>query len=387
MRYNKSVCHHRTPCCFILPPSILDEIIKTGTDEQKTRALRTLRISERLRGQRKTLSRMHRTLFASGSLQKHRMIYDMHHSENEELLPGTKIRDEATDTATTSHKGTSGGEEEVDNAFENTGHTYDFYSEVFNRNSVDDAGAILISSINFGEDFDNAFWNGRQMAFGNGGGGIFKEGSLTASLDVIAHELTHGVTSYTADLAYMGESGGLNEAFSDIFGIMCTQWTKKQTVSDSKWLIGEGIMEIEGSGLRDMKGEQKANPYDKSIFSYKDYKKGLDVHWTSGIANKAFYLTAKKIGRYSWEKAGKIWFIVLTQGWLSRFGPTIDGRAGRSFQEAADATFTVAGELFGEGSDEQKATEEGWKGVDIIPKEMKKPMIQGVAPFEQLAVL
>lgn len=371
-------CHPQT--CFILPTSVLDEIVKRGTEQEKTSALKTLRISERLRGQRTVLSAMRQNLFASGSLEKHRIIYDMRNSDNEALLPGKKILDEAAGTKSKKKK----GGKEVENAYQNTGRTYDFYNEVLERNSVDDAGAILISSVNFAEGYDNAFWNGRQMVFGNGGGGIFKKGALTASQDVVAHELTHGVTSYTADLAYVGESGGLNEAFSDIFGIMCAQWIKKQKVTESNWLIGDGILEI-GSALRDMKGEQKANPYDRSVFSYKDYKKGMDVHWTSGIANKAFYLTAKKIGGYSWEKAGKIWYIALTQGWLSKYGPTIDGKAGRSFQEVADATSTIAGQLFGEGSNEHQATEDGWKAVDITPKEMTKPTIQPVASFEQLA--
>jgi Zn-dependent metalloprotease len=187
--------------------------------------------------------------------------------------------------------------------------------------------------------------------------------------------LTHGVTNYTADLAYTGESGGLNEGISDIFGIMCKQWINKQSATNSDWLIGEGMLE-NGKALRDMKGEEKPNPYDRTIFSYKDYKRGMDVHWTSGIANKAFYLTAKKIGGYSWEKAGKIWYIVLTQGWLSKYGPTIDGIPGRSFQEAADATFTVAAQLYGENSDEQNAVNEGWKGVDITPRKMGKHSIE-----------
>ena len=123
---------------------------------------------------------------------------------------------------------------------------------------------------------------------------------------------------------------------SDVFGIMCEQWSKKQTVSQSKWLIGEGIME-KGTALRDMKGEQKVNPWDESIFSYKDYSNEIDVHDSAGIPNKAFYVTAKEIGGNSWEKAGKIWYIVLTQGWLSSNG----GTDGKSFQETADGTFTV----------------------------------------------
>jgi len=360
--------------CFILPSPILEEIIKTGTNEQKDRALNTLRISERIRGQRHILSRMQQNLFlSSGSIQSHRIIYDMQNHDDNSFLPGKKVREESDPDTT---------DKEIDNAFRNTGITFDFYKDVFKRNSVDDAGAILISSVNFGTDFDNAFWDGRQMVFGNGGGGLFKRGTLTATLNVIAHELTHGVTNNTADLLYSGESGGLNEAISDIFGIMCEQWNNGQTVNDSNWLIGEAIFE-KGQALRDMKGG-KANPYDKSIFSYKDFKKWMNVHWTSGIANKAFYVAAKEIGGHVWEKTGKIWYIVLTQGWLSRLGPRINGTFGRSFQEAANATYTVAGQLYGEASTEQEAVRKGWEAVDIIPKKEERPSILEMPSFEQI---
>lgn len=260
------------PACFILPSAILEQVIKAGTEDQRNRALKTLGISERLRGQRHAFFVTRPHLFASGTSEKHRIIYDMNHSDDVNLLPGKKYAMRTTLVAKI--KKSNAGGREADNAFQNTGVTYDFYNQIFKRNSVDGAGAILISSINFGVDFDNAFWNGKQMVFGNGGGGIFKSGSLTAAIDVIAHELTHGVTNYTADLAYTGESGGLNEAISDIFGIMCKQWINKQKVSDYSWLIGEGMLES-GGALRDMKGEEKPNPYDRSIFSYKDYQRGM----------------------------------------------------------------------------------------------------------------
>jgi Zn-dependent metalloprotease len=256
----KYLNHHNKSCngthqgtCFILPSPILEQVIKEGKPGQRDKALYTYGLSKRMRGFRRALSLTHANLFASGSLQKHRIIYDMDHAEDEMLLPGRKVRDEI---------GANKGDKEAVNAYKNTGTTHDFYKKIYKRNSLDDRGAILISSVNYGTDFDNAFWNNKQMVFGNGGGGIFKRGTLTSSLSVVAHELTHGVTSNTADLYYDGESGGLNEAYSDIFGIMCEQWLKKQKVTDSKWLIGEGIFE-KGAALRDMKGEKKANPWDQ----------------------------------------------------------------------------------------------------------------------------
>jgi Zn-dependent metalloprotease len=374
-KYLKSCNGTHQGTCFILPSPILEQVIKEGKPGQRDKALYTYGLSKRMRGFRRALSLTRANLFASGSLEKHRIIYDMDHVEDEMLLPGRKVRDE---------NGPNTGDKEATNAFRNTGATFDFYKKIYKRNSLDDKGAILISSVNYGTDFDNAFWNNKQMVFGNGGGGLFKRGTLTSSLSVVAHELTHGVTSNTADLYYDGESGGLNEAYSDIFGIMCEQWLKKQKVTDSKWLIGEGIFE-RGAALRDMKGEKKANPWDQSIYSYKDYAYGIDVHFSSGIANKAFYLTAKAIGGYSWEKAGKIWYIVLTQGWLSKIGPKIGGKLGRSFQEAANGTFTVAGQLYGEDSKEQNAVADGWKGVDITPTKDDKPTISEAMPFMELA--
>lgn len=360
--------------CFILPSSILEKVIKEGKGGQRDKALYTYGLSKRMRGYRRALSQNRVGLFASGTLQKQRLIYDMEHIDDETLLPGKKVRDES---------GRITKDKEANNAYRNTGTTYDFYKKIYKRNSLDDKGAILISSVNYGTDFDNAFWNNKQMVFGNGGGGVFKRGTLTASLSVVAHELAHGVTSNTADLYYSGESGGLNESYSDVFGIMVEQWLKKQKVTDSKWLIGEGIFE-KGASLRNMKGDKKANPWDDSIYSYEDYVKGIDVHYSSGIANKAFYLTAKAIGNYSWEKAGKIWYIVLTQGWLSKYGPTIGGKAGKSFQEAANGTFTVAGQLYGEDSKEQNAVADGWKDVGITATKDDKPTITETPPIEAL---
>lgn len=367
--YTKSLDH----VCFVVPSVIMEKILLEGTSEQKENLLYTYGLSKRVRGYRRSSTKRRSQLLSSGTFDKHRMIYDMQQNDDETLLPGKLVLDE---------QGKETTETEANNAFKNTGLTFDFYKEVFERNSIDDQGNILTSSVNFGEDFDNAFWNGEQMVFGNGGGGMIKGNALSSSLNVIAHELTHGVTQYTANLVYKEEPGGLNESFSDVFGIMCEQWSMKQTVDQSKWLIGENVME-KGTALRDMKGEEKVNPWDDSIFSYTKYARGIDVHFSSGISNKAFYVAAKEMGGFSWEKAGKIWYIVLTQGWLSNYGPQENRTYGKSFQEAADGTFTVAGLLFGDGSAEQNAVKEGWSSVDIKPQEDVKPIITAMNRFKQ----
>jgi Zn-dependent metalloprotease len=358
--------------CFIIPSVIMEKILLEGTHEQKEKILYTYGLSKRVRGYRRSVKKRRPQLLSSGTFNKHRMVYDMDHSDDDNQLPGSLLINENEK---------DGGNSEATNAYKNTGITFDFYKEVFERNSIDGNGNILISSVDYGGQYDNAFWNGEQMVFGNGGGGMIKENTLTSAINVIAHELTHGVTQYTANLAGEEEPGGLNESMSDIFGIMCEQWSKKQTVSQSNWLIGEGIME-KGTALRDMKGEQKVNPWDESVFSYKDYRKELDVHFSAGIPNKAFYVTAKEIGGNSWEKAGKIWYIVLTQGWLSSNGPPGNGIYGKSFQETADGTFTVAGQLYGDGSEEQNAVKEGWTSVDIKPQKDVKPIIAAMNRFK-----
>jgi Zn-dependent metalloprotease len=183
-----------------------------------------------------------------------------------------------------------------------------------------------------------------------------KIGTLT-DLIVIGHELTHGVTQYEANLIYSGESGGLNEHMSDAFAIMCDQWVNKQTADDSHWLIGKDMM-VKGKALRSMEKPGTAHPSDRQISSYRDYTEGMGPHTSSGIANKAFCLACKKVGGYAWEKLGIVWYVTLKDKL----------RDASTFQEAANFTFRVAGDLFGDGSKEQEAVIDGWSQVAIEAK-------------------
>src|SRR5262249_39066736 len=143
---------------------------------------------------------------------------------------------------------------EVAEAFKGLMATYALYWEVFKRNSIDDHGLPLIGSVHYGVKYDNAFWNGQQMVFGDGDGEIFQR--FTISIDIIGHELTHGVTGDTANLDYQGQSGALNESVSDVFGSMVKQYSAnpKQTYDKADWLIGEGIFmpSVHGKALRSM---------------------------------------------------------------------------------------------------------------------------------------
>ena len=200
-------------------------------------------------------------------------------------------------------------------AYVEAGGVADFYKKIFGRNSIDNAGMALISSIHYSVKYNNAFWNGGQMVYGDGDGNIFVD--FTKGNDVIGHELTHGVTQHSAGLAYANQAGGLNESISDVFGSMFRQWQASQDVTQADWLIGKDIM---GPGaiqrgytcLRDMANPAASHCLSPQPTSFSQYHDGMDPHESSGIPNLAFYKAALAIGGKSWEKTGKIWYQALT---------------------------------------------------------------------------
>jgi Zn-dependent metalloprotease len=228
----------------------------------------------------------------------------------------------------------------------------------------------LVSTVHYQQGYDNAFWNGEQMVYGDGDEDLpFDErlfNRFTAAVDVIGHELTHGVTQFEAKLIYYEQSGALNESFSDVFGSLVKQRIRAQTADVADWLIGEGLFtsNVAGKAIRSMKDPGSA--YDDPVLGkdpqpghMKKYVKTTadngGVHINSGIPNRAFYLTAVEIGGYAWEKAGRIWYVTLRD----KLKPDSD------FRDAARMTFSVAGKLYGKDSPEQKAVRKGWKGVGI----------------------
>jgi len=334
--------------CCIIPDHILRHLAEQ--DEHRDRALRTIAATERLRGHRDMLGRFAAVTLATG--QERRTIYD---AKNQETLPGTLVRGEGDadvqDVA-------------VNEAYNYAGNTYDFYTSVYQRNSVDGQGMRLDSTVHYGQEFDNAFWNGQQMVYGDGDGTIF--GRFTQCLDVIGHELTHGVTQFTAGLTYQGVSGALNEHMSDVFGTLVKQKTLNQSVDQADWLIGKGLLMpgIQGVAIRSMSAPGTAyndpqlgkdpQPADMAHYVNTTADNG-GVHINSGIPNKAFYEVAMALKGNAWEKAGKIWYVTLTQRL----------QASSDFQAAANLTYAVAGELFGSGGPEQQAVSAGWNVVGI----------------------
>ena len=209
----------------------------------------------------------------------------------------------------------------VTNAYDSAGCVRDYYRNELGRNSIDNLGLNQIHNVHYGVNYMNAFWNGATMTYGDGDGTIF--GDFTNDLDVIGHELTHGVTQYTAALQYYSQSGALNESFSDVFGSVIQQFTEGKNAGNADWLIGDGIMgpTLFGEALRSMKAPGTA--YDNSLMGrdpqpdhmsryYTGTGDNQGVHINSGIPNKVFYLVAMDIGT---DKAALIWYTTLQNLW------------------------------------------------------------------------
>ncbi len=356
--------HDYHPLLCAIPPHIAEEILKKGSKKQAEKAKNTLSLSGQLRGKRQSISDISSKPSAAIG-NKHRKVYD---ARNNSDLPGTLVRSESDGPT---------GDPAVDEAFDGAGATYDLYFEIFERNSIDDNGMQLISTVHYLQGYDNAFWEGEQMVYGDGDEDLLEEERLfnrfTSVIDIIGHELTHGVTQYEANLVYRNQPGALNESFSDVFGILVKQKVNNETAAGSNWLIGEGLFtsNVSASALRSMKDPGSAyddpllgkDPQPGHMDDYVDtIKDNGGVHINSGIPNRAFYETAIRIGGYAWEKAGKIWYVTLKDKL----------NESSNFQDAADKTYEVAKDLYGKRSDEANAVKEGWEAVGIVPDASKK---------------
>lgn len=352
---------HRNPLHCVLPPFVLESIAAQGDEGQRTWAARALNRDQSIR-----LARVENAqargqgpregadaLAVKAEPKPDRIIRD---AEGTEKVTGKVVRREG-------EKATR--DKAVDEAYNGLGHTFAFYGEVCERNSIDDAGMPLRGVVHFGKDYPNAFWDGRRMVFGDGDGQIC--GRMTRSLDVIGHELAHGVTEDEAGLVYQGKSGALNESLSDVFGSLVEQHKRNQKASEADWLIGEDVWtpRINGDALRSMKAPGTA--YDDPLVGkdpqpghMKDYVDTLEdnggVHINSGIPNHAFYLVATKLGGFAWERAGRIWYEALQNSAL---------RPRSSFSRFAGITVRVAERIYGKGSAELKAVHDGWEGVGV----------------------
>lgn len=289
----------------VIPPYILSKIIDNGSAHQQDYARRTLMHVQHLMATHWQKPVSPKTARAG---QVEREIYDAQNTQN---LPGNLIRVE----------GQPGNNDvAVEEAWNYLGVTYDFLWQNYQRNSLDNQGLTLQGTVHYGKEYQNAFWNGQQMVFGDGDGEIFNR--FTIAIDVVAHELAHGVTETEAGLIYFSQAGALNESVSDVFGSLVKQFYLKQSADQADWIIGEGLLAagINGRGLRSMSDPGSA--YDDPMLG-KDPQPGhMDnyietrddnggVHLNSGIPNRAFYLAAKALGGYAWELAGRAWYDTL----------------------------------------------------------------------------
>jgi Zn-dependent metalloprotease len=339
----------RRTCCSIIPPYLLERIAQHHPDDAvRERVQATLRHDTNMRSLRASLpARSTAPLAATGAGPF--VVHDAHHGTD---LPGDLVRSAGDPPS---------GEQAVDEAYAGVEATLALYAEVYDRSSYDGNGAQVVSTVHYDNDYDNAFWNGTQLVFGDGDGTVFLR--FTKPIDVIGHEFTHAMTQYTSGFTYEGQSGALNESISDVFGSCVKQRVLGQDVTQADWLIGEGILapEVQGKALRSMK--EPGTAYDDDVLgkdpqvgSMDDYVDTEDdnggVHTNSGIPNRAFALAAIAMGGNAWDGAGQIWYAALTSG----IG------ADTNFAGFAAATLEAARTV---SADAEQAVGDAWSTVGV----------------------
>ncbi|WP_437019708.1 M4 family metallopeptidase [Streptomyces sp. enrichment culture] len=342
--------------CTIVPPHVLDRLARAGDPRLSGPARRTL--------QRDAAARTRRRLAAVAGVpaaapragaepgRPHRTVYDAGHGTG---LPGAKVRGEGDEPGT---------DATVNRAYTGLGATFELFLTAYGRDSVDGAGLPLDATVHYDREYNNAFWDGEQMVFGDGDGEVFLD--FTRSVDVIGHELAHGVTQYTANLAYHGQSGALNESLSDVFGSLVKQYALGQSAAEADWLIGAELLapRVTGQALRSMKAPGTA--YDDDVLGKDPQPATMDdyvrtardnggVHINSGIPNRAFHLAATALGGHAWERAGQIWYDVLTGGELEQDA---------QFTDFAALTVRAARARYGDGG-ERDAVKKAWGQVGV----------------------
>ncbi|MGW1210539.1 M4 family metallopeptidase [Streptomyces sp. NPDC002499] len=253
-----------------------------------------------------------------------------------------------------------------------TNETWDYYKNVHGRNGIAGDGKGSYNRVHYGTNYNNAFWDDSCfcMTYGDGDGTTF--GPLVA-LDVAGHEMTHGVTSKTAALTYSGESGGLNEATSDILGTM-VEWYANNPSDKGDYLIGEKIVRS-GFGKAALRFMDKPSKDGNSADSWSSSVGNLDVHYSSGVANHFAYLLAEGSGAKTingvdynsptsngstltgigHDKVGAIWYRALTVYMTSS----------TNYAGARTATLNAAKDLYGVGSSEYAAVGAAWSAVNV----------------------
>jgi Zn-dependent metalloprotease len=287
--------HH----CFIIPPHILEALANRGSTSCK-----------------KTLNDTNRILQKRNDILNNILVRELDKGDGDRLVYSSKnqmrqrvllIRKEG--------EGTS-DDESVNKAYETSGFVRDYFNDTFGLNSIDDNGLDIISNVHYGKEYNNAFWDGDEMTYGDGDGIEFKD--FASAIDVVAHELSHGITQFLANLEYQSQSGALNEHFSDVFATIIKQKYLKQDIFEADWLIGDTVVtdDFPGVAIRSMKEPGTANDFDSQPDHMNNYYSGSadnqGVHINSGIPNKAFYLCCLEIGL---DESALVWFETLKALW------------------------------------------------------------------------
>ncbi|MEU2430399.1 M4 family metallopeptidase [Streptomyces sp. NPDC007861] len=347
------------PFCTILPPHLLDRLLEADDPLVAAHARRTLEHDAVHRTRRRVTTVCGPTAVSSVAVADTAQctIYDAAHQKR---APGTEVNLASSGAA---------GDATALRAHTGLNATLDLYLKVYGRRSIDNDGLPLNATVRYGEKYDNAFWDGEQMVFGDGDGNLFLD--FTIPLDIVGHELTHGVTQYTANLTYYGQPGALNESLSDVFGSLIKQYALDQTAGQADWLIGAGLFTpaVNGKGLRSLAAPGTA--YDDAQLgkdpqpaTMRDYvqtsRDNGGVHINSGIPNHAFYQLAIALGGNAWERAGTIWYTTLTS---SELAPDA------GFTDFARLTATTARNLYGDG-EEAQAVLDSWQkvGIELPPR-------------------
>ena len=350
--------------CHFIPSYVLERLATLDDETLAEVGRRTTAIDRTIRTQRRTATGPPAPSTGAAAVAD----WQIHDAHNGTTLPGTLVR--------------TAGEPEVADVTVNEAavgitETLALFTDL-GRDSYDDRGATVVTTVHYEKDYDNAFWDGTQLVFGDGDGTAF--GRFTKPIDVLGHELSHAVTQYTANLTYQGQSGALNESMSDVFGACVKQRHLGQTAADADWLVGEGIFVagINGKALRSMAEpgtayDDPAIGKDPQVGSMADYVETTDdnggVHLNSGIPNRAFVLAAKAIGGESWSGAGKIWYAALTSGLA----------ADSDFAAFAAATVAAAG-------DQATAVTEAWTQVGVTPGQPSAGPTPQAPPASTVAV-
>jgi len=337
----------RNPLYCVVPPRLLWRLLHDDDEQVRAAAMGTLLTTARLRGQRELLAHTFAPP-AEGGL--HRGIYD---AGGGSTPSGKLVRGEA---------GPPSIDRAVNEIYEAFGATYDLYRDVFHRDSLDGKGLRLDGVVHFGQRFNNAFWNGSCMVFGDADGKAIL--GFTKSLDVIGHELAHGVTEFTCNLSYHGQSGALNESMSDVFGSLVKQYALKQSAAAADWMIGTGVLgpAVPGVALRSLRAPGTAYVGDDQPSTMAGYVEMPDtdqgdwggVHRNSGIPNHAFYLLATRLGGNAWEDAGQIWYDTL-----------LALQSNADFKSCAGTAYEMAGRRFGANSRQQQEVGHAWAAVGV----------------------